>query len=86
MRAGKRRRLRAPATEEIRVVVPALARREAEAAYRAGFALRDAALSLPSVSVLRGELLESAADYLTLAQLRGVPVPPAALAELPRAD
>lgn len=70
-------RLRALAREQRRVVAPALTRQEGEAACRAGVLLRDVALSLPSVSVLRDELLESAADYLTLARLRGVPVPAA---------
>jgi hypothetical protein len=77
------RKLRPLATEERRAIAPAVARQEAEAACAVGVALRDAALSLPNVSVFRGELLESAADYLTLARLRGVPVPSAELAEQP---
>ena len=81
-----RRRLRALATEDRRAVAAAVARREAEVACKLGFAMREAALSLPSVSVFRDELLESAADYLTFARLRGVRVPAAEPVEPSRVE
>jgi len=80
------RGLRALGVDDRAAVEAALARREGEVARQVGSAMRDAALSLPSVSILRDELLESAADYLTFARLRGVPVPAAELVAPARSD
>jgi hypothetical protein len=59
-------------------------RREAVAVNETGRALRELALNLPDDSSLRTDLLESAADYLALGQLRGQPCLPPVLVAPPR--
>ncbi len=73
-----------PESAPAAVPAPSLRRTEGEALAAMGAAARSTALTLPEVSELRAELLESADRYCLLAQLRGVRAAPPLVAASPR--